>query len=128
MEFEDGQPYVMPAHFGPSVRGWDGDVAHYEENTGLTILYSTEREALAALLPPGFVPANPPIMAVSCVMCRGVDFMAGGGYNLVAVNASVRFEGDEETVDGNLALSQLFHVNDRAQGAANEALNFLGTA
>ncbi len=78
-QFEEGQPYVMPAHFGSVVTGWDGQVAHYADNTVLTVLYATELGAASALLPPGFVATDPPIVSVSHVMCRGVDFMAGGG-------------------------------------------------
>lgn len=103
-EFEDGKPYVMPAHFGPAVEGWDGKIAHYAENTAMTIMFQTEKEALSGLLPPGFRPSDPPVISVSFVMCRGVDFMAGGGYNLVAVNAAADFEGPRNKVSGNFAL------------------------
>jgi acetoacetate decarboxylase len=104
-EFEKGQPYVMPAHFGPATEGWDGKVAHYEENTSITVLYVTERKAVSALLPPGFVATDPPLISVSFVMCRGVNFMAGGGYNLVAVNVSANFEGKRDRLSGNFALA-----------------------
>jgi hypothetical protein len=103
-EFEEGQPYIMPAHFGQVTQGWNGEAAHYEDNTALTILYVTEREVVEPLLPPGFVAMDPPVVSVSFVMCRGVDFMAGGGYNLVAVNVSARFAGTRDKVEGNFAL------------------------
>jgi len=103
-EFEKDQPYIMPAHFGSPTSGWDGKAAHYEDNTALTVLYATELDAVSALLPPGFVATDPPIVSVSFVMCRGVDFMAGGGYNLVAVNVSATFEGKRDKVAGNFAL------------------------
>ena len=103
-EFEEDQPYIMPAHFGSVTQGWDGKVAHYEDNTALTILYVTERKAVEPLLPPGFTAVDQPVVAVSFVMCRGVDFMAGGGYNLVAVNVSARFEGKRDKAEGNFAL------------------------
>ncbi len=103
-EFEKGKPYIMPAHFGSADEGWDGKVAHYEDNTAITILYETERDAVSPLLPPGFSAADPPIVSVSFVMCRGVDFMAGGGYNLVAVNVSATFEGKRDKASGNFAL------------------------
>lgn len=98
------KPYVMPAHFGPTVEGWDGKVAHYEDNTSITVMYTTDKKAVSRYLPPGFKPTNPPVMSVSFVMCRGVDFMAGGGYNLVAVNVSVDFKGQDGKVPGNFAL------------------------
>ncbi len=94
----------MPAHFGPSTEGWDGKVAHYEDNTSITILYTTDRERVSALLPPGFTPTDPPVISVSFVMCRGVNFMAGGGYNLVAVNVSADFAGKRDKLSGNFAL------------------------
>jgi hypothetical protein len=81
--YEKGKPYIMTGHFGPSTEGWDGEVAHYEDNTGLTIMFATAREAIAPLLPPGFVPTDPAVISVSFSMCRGVNYMAGGGYNLV---------------------------------------------
>jgi acetoacetate decarboxylase len=103
-KFEKGQPYIMPAHFGPATQGWDGKVAHYEDNTAIAILYTTERKAISALLPPGFVATDPPLVSVNFVMCRGVNFMAGGGYNLVAINVSVDFEGKKDKLSGNFAL------------------------
>jgi len=103
-EFQRDKPYVMPAHFGSSAMGWDGKVAHYADITALTVVYTTEPDAAAKLLPPGFVVNDPAIVSVSHVMCRGVDFMAGGGYNLVAVNVSARFEGKRDKATGNFAL------------------------
>ena len=103
-EFKKTKPYVMPAHFGPSVEGWDGKVAHYEENTAITVMYTTEKKAVSQYLPPGFKPTNPPVISVSFVMCRGVDFMAGGGYNLVAINVSADFKGRQDRASGNFAL------------------------
>ena len=103
-EFESGKPYVMPAHFGSHDMGWDGKRAHYADNTAITIVYATEKKAAAALLPPGFAVTDPPIVSVSFVMCRGVDFMAGGGYNLVAINLSATFEGKRDKAAGNFAL------------------------
>ncbi len=103
-QYQAGQPYVMPGHFGAATHGWDGKVAHYEDNTAITIMYVTERDAVAALLPPGFVPADPALISVTFAMCRGVDYMAGGGYNLVAINAAARFEGRRDKAEGNFNL------------------------
>lgn len=102
--FEDGKPYVMPGHFGATTEGWDGKVAHYDDNTATTIMYVTDPDAVAPLLPEGFVPTNPAIISVTFVMARGVDYMAGRGYNLVNVNASARFEGKQDKAKGNFAL------------------------
>lgn len=102
--FRRGQPYIMPAHFGPAKEGWNGEVAHYADNTALTVLYITDAKQVAPLLPPGFSVADPPVVSVSFVMCRGVDFMAGGGYNLVAVNVAANFRGKRDRAEGNFAL------------------------
>ncbi len=102
--FDNDTPYVMPGHFGPTDDGWDGRVAHYGDNTTLTVSFVTETEAVSAMLPRGFVSADPAIISVSFVECRDVDFMAGGGYNLVAVNAAARFEGSTDRAEGNFAL------------------------
>jgi acetoacetate decarboxylase len=102
--FEANRPYIMPAHFGSPERGWDGQAAHYADNTATTILYVTDARRAAALLPPGFTVADPPVVSVTHVMCRGVAFMAGGGYNLVAVNVAARFEGRRDRAAGNFAL------------------------
>lgn len=103
-EYEMGQPYLMPGHFGPVSMGWDGTVAHYEDNTALSILYVTERKAVEDILPPRFVVTDPPIVSVTFSMCRGVDFMAGGGYNLVTVDVTARYEGRRDTAEGTFCL------------------------
>jgi hypothetical protein len=102
--YKTGQPYIMPGHFGSHTEGWDGKVAHYEDNTAITISYVTERDAVTPLLPPGFEATAPAVISVNFVMCRGVDYMAGRGYNLVSVNVSARFEGERDKAHGNFAL------------------------
>jgi hypothetical protein len=46
--FEPNKRYFMPPHFGPAPQ-WP--VAHYGDLTQFTILYSTNKDALTALLP-----------------------------------------------------------------------------
>lgn len=103
-EFGKNQPYVMPAHFGPSNERWDGKVAHYEDNTALTVMYVTDHKAVSAILPPGFEATDPAIMTVNFVMCRGVDYLAGGGYNLLSFDISTRFEGKRDRAEGDFSL------------------------
>jgi len=103
-KYEEGKPYVMPGHFGAANQGWNGEVAHYDDNIATTISYVTDRDAVAALLPPGFTPTDPAVVSVTHVMCRGVDFMAGRGYNLVSVNVSARYEGKQDKEQGDFAL------------------------
>jgi hypothetical protein len=102
--YEPGKPYVMPGHFGSHTEGWDGKVARYADNTAITISYITDRDAVTPLMPPGFEPTDPAVISVTFVMCRGVDYMGGRGYNLVNVNVSARFEGKRDKEQGNFAL------------------------
>jgi len=95
--FQPNTGYLMPAHFGP-VRSQD--VLRYQEVTRLSIPYVTDKDALAALLPEPFEPADEPVVTVWCQMGRGVDFMAGGGYNIVGVNLAAVFNGKKDHVTG----------------------------
>jgi hypothetical protein len=89
--------YLMPANFGP----WKKyDVGHYQEVTRLSVPYVTDKDALASLLPEPFEPADEPVVTVYLQVCRGVDFMAGGGYNLLGVNLSAVFNGKKDRIRG----------------------------
>lgn len=98
--FEPNKRYFMPAHFGPPPQ-WL--LAHYGDLTQLTILYSTEKDALSALLPEPFEPADDPVVTVYCQVCREVDFMAGRGYNIVGVNLAAVFNGKKDHFAGSYA-------------------------
>jgi acetoacetate decarboxylase len=98
--FEPNKRYFMPPHFGPQPQ-WP--VAHYGDLTQLTILYSTEKDTIAALLPQPFEPADDPVVTVYCQICRQVDFMAGRGYNIVGVNLAAIFNGKKDHFTGNYA-------------------------
>lgn len=98
-EFEE-KPYFQPAHFGP----WPIEpVLHYGELTGMNIWYSTDKDILASMLPPGFEPPDLPTVNVWAQYCRDVSFMAGFGYNIVGVNLSAVWEGKKETRTGELS-------------------------
>ncbi len=95
--------YMMPAHFGPrpfspKSSGW------YRDVTSMTVAFVTEREALAAYLPAPYRVADIPVVTITYACNRQVDWLAGHGYNLVAVNAAAVFEGDDETLEGNFTL------------------------
>jgi acetoacetate decarboxylase len=98
--FEPNKRYFMPPHFGPAPQ-WP--VAHYGNVTQFTILYSTNKDALAVLLPEPFEPADDPVVTVYCQMCRQVDFMSGRGYNIVDVNLAAVFNGKKDHFAGSYA-------------------------
>ena len=93
--------YVMPVSFRLPRRL---DVAHYDEITMLAVPYLTDRDALAKLLPEPLEPAQEPLVTLWCQMCRGVDFLAGRGYNIVGVNLSAVFNGRRDRMPGAYAL------------------------
>jgi acetoacetate decarboxylase len=95
--------YQMPAHFGPrpshpTVTGW------YRDVTAMTLSYITDGERLAALLPEPFELGDEPLVSVVYARNREVDWLAGHGYNLIEVKASVRYRGATEERSGTYAL------------------------
>ena len=96
-KFQPNMGYLMPANFGPVRRQ---DILHYQEVTRLSIPYVTDKDALAALLPEPFEPADEPVVTLYCQVGRGVDFMAGGGYNIIGINLAAVFKGKKDHITG----------------------------
>jgi hypothetical protein len=95
-------PHMMPAHFGPRPQpprasGW------YRDVTAMVVSYVTDRDKLAAYLPSPFEVGEQAAVSVTYACNRQVDWLAGHGYNMIAVNASARFRGEEER-EGNYTL------------------------
>ncbi len=94
--------YLMPAHFGV---GADPRTSmRYLDTTTLSVGYLTDGEKLLQYLPEPFELRGDPVLAVHYAMNRQVEWLAGGGYNLLGVDAIVRFNGQEEQVDGSYSL------------------------
>ena len=103
----EAKPYFQPAHFGP----WPVEpVLHYGDLTAMYINYTTDKDAVASLLPPGFEPTDIPSVSVWAQYCRDVSFMAGFGYNIVGVNLSAVWKGKKENRAG--AFSAVLWEND----------------
>jgi acetoacetate decarboxylase len=99
--FEDDHRYAMPAHFGGLKHV--GTTTTYRDVTSLIVRYRTEKDAVDAYVPEA-LEVTDPVLSVAFVMNRGVEWMAGGGYNLVAVNVPVRFDGEVDRVEGGFSL------------------------
>jgi hypothetical protein len=80
-----------------------GDTLHYGNWLALQMRYVTDAEALAAILPSAFVPAREPIVSISCMAATQVEFMAGRGYNILAVNLAAEFHGRKDHLVGSYA-------------------------
>jgi len=97
----EAESYFMPVSFGPirpHAAGTFGDVLR------LTTVYETGRDRVAALLPEPFEPADDAHVSVFYARCRGVNFLAGGGYNLLGIDLAAVFHGKNETLPGQFAL------------------------
>jgi 3-hydroxyacyl-CoA dehydrogenase len=102
-KFKPYESYSMPAHFGPTPRsnktsGW------YHDVTMMVVPYLTDREKLAAHLPHPFTVAEQPVVTVVYCCSKDVDWLAGRGYNLVAVTAAAVFNGENEQLEGQYSL------------------------
>jgi acetoacetate decarboxylase len=100
-KFEDDYLYIMPAHFGGMKRV--STTTTYRDVTNLIIQYRTERDAIEPYVPEA-LEITDPTLTVAFVMNRGVEWMAGGVYNLVAVNVPVRFDGKVDHIEGGFSL------------------------
>lgn len=98
--FDDGT-YLMPTFFG--ALPYPLPPARYGDTTNLGLSFDTDGDMLARLLPPGFV-LTEPRLHVSLINNRQVEWLAGGGYNLLAVNVPVRFEGKKDVLEGVFGL------------------------
>ena len=91
----------MPVAFGPS-RPHPAGV--FDDVLSLSVVYRSDRQAIASVLPEPFEPDADPLVHIYCQQCRGVNFLAGGSYNLVGVNVAAVFNGVEDQVRGQFAL------------------------
>ena len=110
-ELDPHGSYMMPAHFGPrplSPRssGW------YRDVTSMTFAFVTDPGALAQYLPAPYRVADDPVVTITYACNREVDWLAGHGYNLVAVNVAAVFAGQEETIEGNYTLVMWENLTD----------------
>jgi acetoacetate decarboxylase len=102
-KFDPDGSYMMPAHFGPrplspKSSGW------YRDVTSMTVSFVTDPKRLAAYLPEPYEVAEAPVVSVTYARNRNVDWLAGHGYNLVAVTAAANFHGEEERMQGTYCL------------------------
>ncbi|MFC1776172.1 3-hydroxyacyl-CoA dehydrogenase NAD-binding domain-containing protein [Pseudomonadota bacterium] len=102
-KFKPYESYMMPAHFGPLPQG-EKPSGWYRDVTMMVVPYLTDREKLAAHLPHPFTVGEQPVVTVVYCCSKDVDWLAGRGYNLVAVTASAVFNGENEQLEGQYSL------------------------
>lgn len=99
--FDEAATYIMPPFFGGLP--YPLPAAHYRDTTNLTFAYLTDGDRLQTLLPPGFRLTEPKLI-ISLINNRRVDWLAGAGYNLLAVNVPVVFDGSAGPIEGVFGL------------------------
>ncbi|MFK8051160.1 MAG: acetoacetate decarboxylase family protein [Halioglobus sp.] len=97
------QGYLMPAHFGPRYIG-EKTSGVYHDCTVMAVSYITDREKLAAYLPAPYEVGDEAVVTVYYACNKQIDWLAGHGYNMIAVNASVVYQGEKEQLTGTYAL------------------------
>ena len=96
-KFSETCTYAMPAHFG----GYEGatPATTYHDVTSFMVNYETDPSGLARYIPEGFELTQPRV-SIQYMMCRAVEWLAGGAYNLITVGAPVAYVADRERTEG----------------------------
>lgn len=102
-KLEPDQRYAMPAHFGPTYIG-EKTSGVYHDVTAMAVSYLTDRNKLAAYLPAPFRVADEAVVTVFYACNKEIDWLAGHGYNMIAVNAAVVYDGEKEQLTGTYSL------------------------
>jgi hypothetical protein len=100
---DPAQSYMMPAHFGPRYIG-EKTSGWYRDCTVMAISYITDREKLAAYLPPPYEVGEEAVVTVFYSCNKNIDWLAGHAYNMIGVNASVVYQGEKEQLTGTYSL------------------------
>jgi len=82
--FEENKCYRMPAHVGGFDCPGPEAALHYKDAVSITFAYTTDVNQLENYVPEGFELLSPEL-TISYSQFREIDWMAGGGYNLVAL-------------------------------------------
>ena len=102
-ELDPRGSYMMPAHFGPRPLG-PRPSGWYHDVTSMSVAFLTDAATLSRYLPPHFRVAEEPVVTITYACNREVDWLAGHGYNLVALTAAAVCEGQKETLEGSYTL------------------------
>lgn len=103
MEIDPHNYYRMPLIMGPQ---WEGETPNflYKRTEVVAFQYLTDSEAISALLPSCYRLGKEPQVTVLFSYNNGLDFMAGGGYVLAAIQVSAQFDGDKDHIEGDYIL------------------------
>jgi len=103
MKLDSTGYYRMPLVMGPLWRGEKPRIL-YTKTEAVAFQYLTDPQAIEPLLPECYKPGKEPQVTVLFGYNNGLDFMAGGGYRLAAVQVSASFDGEKDQVEGDYIL------------------------
>jgi acetoacetate decarboxylase len=105
MKIDPNKICMMPLIMGPVEPERQNRVGRvYGEVEWIGLQYQTDPDAIRAVLPECYRPAEKPIVAVVFCYNDGVDFLAGRGYRIAMVSVGARFDGEQDHVEGDYAL------------------------
>jgi hypothetical protein len=105
-EFAPGMMYRMPTHFGPRTgprQGPDGSRFACKDNpktTAVSLSFLSEARQLEAFLPPGIELSGEPLVTVTALYQKEIEWLAGRGYNILGVRIPATFAGRQDKVTG----------------------------
>ena len=108
--FKPNRYYRMPTHFGPSLgprQGIDGRrYANIDTTRDLSIqaVFTANPQQLENLLPPGFCLREPHTLTVTFGYGKDFEWLAGRGYNIFGISVPATYNGEQNTVHGDLQL------------------------
>ena len=110
-KLDPNQSYMMPAHFGPRYSGAKSS-GWYHDVTSMSVSYITDSNALRRYLPDCFEVPERPVITVSYACNKNIDWLAGHGYNLIGVHASVIHRGTKDQLTGSYTLVMWENLTD----------------
>jgi len=96
LTIEPNTKYDMPVAFGKSIYT---DVTHVPELQLISTSFETTPEAIESLLPRHLAPGERSVVYVNRLRYRGIDYLAGRGYEEFVVAVNARHEHDGKVIN-----------------------------
>jgi len=107
---DPGKIYQMPLVMGPQFDKEQLPGLKYPQIENFVIQYQTDSEAAMKLLPECYELDPAVLVTVFFGYFNGLDFLAGGAYNVAACQISARFDGHKDHVEGDYIIVMFENV------------------
>lgn len=104
MRLDPTKLYMMPQIMGPLYEKEDLPKIQYPQSESIGIQFLTEVEAVRALVPDCYDVAQEVVVKVVFGYHKGIEFLAGGAYNIATVQVASVFDGEKDHVEGDFIL------------------------